>query len=87
MDFPGGSVAKNPLANAGDTDSIPGLGRSYMLQRNWARKPQLWSQHPRTQEPRLLKAVCSRACAAQTEKPPQWEAHAAQLESSPIRHN
>ena len=30
--FPGGSVTKNPPANAGDTGSIPGLGRSYMLQ-------------------------------------------------------
>ena len=26
--FPGGSVVKNPSANAGDTGSIPGLGRS-----------------------------------------------------------
>ena len=26
--FPGGSVVKNPPANAGDTDSIPGTGRS-----------------------------------------------------------
>ena len=26
--FPGGSVAKNPPANAGDVDLIPGLGRS-----------------------------------------------------------
>ena len=26
-DFPGGSVAKNPPANAGDTGLIPGLGR------------------------------------------------------------
>ena len=26
--FPGGSVVKNLLANAGDVDSIPGLGRS-----------------------------------------------------------
>ena len=26
--FPGGSVVKNPPANAGDTDSIPGSGRS-----------------------------------------------------------
>ena len=26
--FPGGSVIKNPPANAGDADSIPGLGRS-----------------------------------------------------------
>ena len=28
MDFPGGSVVKNPLANARDTDLIPDLGRS-----------------------------------------------------------
>ena len=28
MSFPGGSVMKNPPANAGDTGSIPGLGRS-----------------------------------------------------------
>ena len=26
--FPGGSVVKNPLANAGDVDLFPGLGRS-----------------------------------------------------------
>ena len=27
--FPGGSVAKNPSANAEDEDLIPGLGRSF----------------------------------------------------------
>ena len=30
MDFPGGPVVKN----AGDTGSIPGLGRSHMLRSN-----------------------------------------------------
>ena len=30
--FPGGSVVKNPPANAGDTGLIPGPGRSHMLQ-------------------------------------------------------
>ena len=29
--FPGGVVVKNPPANAGDTGSSPGLGRSHML--------------------------------------------------------
>ena len=29
--FPGGSVVKNPPANAGDTGLIPGPGRFYML--------------------------------------------------------
>ena len=33
-DFPGGSVVKNPPANAGDTGSIPGPGRSHMPQSN-----------------------------------------------------
>ena len=28
MGFPGGSVVKNPPANAGDVGSIPGSGRS-----------------------------------------------------------
>ena len=28
MGFPGGSVVKNPPANAGDVGLIPGLGRS-----------------------------------------------------------
>ena len=28
--FPGGAVVKNPPANAGDTGSSPGLGRSHM---------------------------------------------------------
>ena len=29
-DFLGGAVVKNPPANAGDTGSSPGLGRSHM---------------------------------------------------------
>ena len=33
-DFPGGAVVKNPPANAGDTGSIPGPGRSHMPQSN-----------------------------------------------------
>ena len=37
--FPGGSVVKNPPANAGDTGLIPSLGRTHMLQSNGA--PQL----------------------------------------------
>ena len=33
-DFPSGAVVKNPPANAGDTGSSPGLGRSHMLRSN-----------------------------------------------------
>ena len=32
--FPGGTVVKNPPANAGGTGSSPGLGRSHMPQSN-----------------------------------------------------
>ena len=32
--FPDGAVVKDPPANAGDTSSIPGLGRSHMPQSN-----------------------------------------------------
>ena len=39
--FPGGAVVGNPLANAGDMGSSPGLGRSHMLRSGWARVPQL----------------------------------------------
>ena len=55
-DFPGGAVDKNPPANAGDTGSIPGPGRSHMLQGNYGRAPQLLNPH-------------SRACGATTNKP------------------
>ena len=33
-DFPGGAVVKNPSANAGDTGSSPGPGRSHTPQSN-----------------------------------------------------
>ena len=32
--FPGGTVVENPPANAGDTGSSPGPGRSHMLWSN-----------------------------------------------------
>ena len=41
--FPGGAVVENLPANAGDTGSSPGLGRSHMLWSNWGREPQLLS--------------------------------------------
>ena len=33
-DFPGGTVVKNPPANAGDMGLSPGPGRSHMLRSN-----------------------------------------------------
>ena len=46
----GGSVVKNPPANAGDMGLTPGLGRSHILQSNWAYVPQLLSLSSRAQE-------------------------------------
>ena len=41
--FPGGAVVENLPANAGDTGSSPGLGRSHMSRSKWAHEPQLLS--------------------------------------------
>ncbi|XP_073655683.1 cytoplasmic tyrosine-protein kinase BMX isoform X2 [Tursiops truncatus] len=37
--FPGGAVVESPPADAGDTGSCPGPGRSHMLRSSWAREP------------------------------------------------
>ena len=41
--FPGGAVVGSLPANAGDTGSSPGLGRSRMPRSGWAREPRLLS--------------------------------------------
>ena len=41
--FPGGAAVESLPANAGDTGSSPGLGRSHMPRSDWAREPQLLS--------------------------------------------
>ena len=38
-------MVENLPANAGNTGSSPGLGRSHMPWSNWAREPQLLSLH------------------------------------------
>ena len=38
-------MVENLPANAGDTGSSPGLGRSHMPQSNWAHESQLLSLH------------------------------------------
>ena len=52
--FPGGAVVENLPANAGDTGSSPGLGRSHMPQSNWGCEPQLLSLCSGAREPQLL---------------------------------
>ena len=41
--FPGGTVVKNPPANAGDTGSSHGPGRSHRLWSNWAHVDNYWA--------------------------------------------
>ena len=71
-------MVKNLPANAGDTGSIPGLGRSHMPRSNEAREPQLRSLHSRAHKAQLLslratttEARVPRARALQQERPPQ----------------
>ena len=57
---PGGAVVESLPANAADTGSSPGLGRSHMPQSNWAREPQLlslrvWSPCSATREAKIVR--------------------------------
>ena len=47
-------MVKNPPANAGDTGSSPGPGRSHMPRNNKAHAPQLLSLCSVAREPQLL---------------------------------
>ncbi|KAJ8789498.1 hypothetical protein J1605_022025 [Eschrichtius robustus] len=60
--FPGGAVVENMPANAGDTGSSPGLGRSHMPWSSWAREPQLLSLR--------VWSLCSATREATTISPP-----------------
>ena len=57
MGFPGGSAVKNLPANARDMGSIPGPGRTHMLQGNYTRAPQLLNLCSRAWKPQLLKPL------------------------------
>ena len=53
-------MVKNPPANAGNTGSIPGLGRSHMPRSGWAQEPQLlslrvWSLCSATREAAIVR--------------------------------
>ena len=58
--FPDGAVVENLPANAGDTGSSPGLGRSHMPRSGWAHEPQLlslrvWSLCSATREAAMVR--------------------------------
>ena len=55
-------MVENLPANAGDTGSSHGLGRSHMPQSNWAREPQLlslqvWSLCSATREAAIVRGL------------------------------
>ena len=77
MGFPGGAVVENLPADAGDTGSSPGLGRSHMPRSNYAHEPQLlilrvWSLCSATGEATTVRgprtALKSGPCLPQLEK-------------------
>ena len=70
-------MVENLPADAGDTGSSPGLGRSHVPRNNWAREPQLlslrvWSLCSATREAVIVRgprtAMKSGPCSPQLEK-------------------
>ena len=55
LGFLGDTVVESPPANAGDTGSSPGPGRSHMPRSNGAHAPQLLSLRSGARGPQLLK--------------------------------
>ena len=75
-------MVKNSAANAGDTSSIPGPGRSHLPQSNEACEPELLSLCSGAREQQLLKPARPRARAPQQQNTLQREAWAPKLERS-----
>ena len=63
LGFPGGAVVESLPANAGDTGSCPGLGRSHMPQSGWSREP--WPLSLR------VRSLCSTTGEATTMRDPR----------------
>ena len=79
--FPGGAVVESLPANAGDTGSSPGLGRSHMPWSNWVRESQLlslrvWSLCSATREAAIVRGP--RVVMRSGPHPPQLEKALAQ---------
>ena len=72
-------MVENLPANAGDTGSSPGLGRSHMLRSNWARAT--------TTEPARLEPVLRKKRGHDSERPAyrdeEWPPRATTKESPP----
>ena len=75
-------MVENLPANAGETGSSPGLGRSHMPRSNWAREPQLLSLR--------IWSLCSATREATIVRGPRTAMksgpHSPQLEKAPHRN-
>ena len=67
LDFPGGTVVKNPPANAEDTGSSPGPGRSHMSRSHYAHAPQLLSLPSGARVPQYQSLHAQSPCSATRE--------------------
>ena len=88
--FPGGAVVESLPANAGDTGSSPGLGRSHMPRSNWVREPQLlslrvWSLCSTTREAAIVRGP--RTAMKSGPRSPQLEKALAQKQRPNIAIN
>ena len=93
-DFPGGTVDKNPPANAGDLGLIPGARRFYVLRSNYAHAPQLLRPPLSSPWTVTTEPVCHSYWSPSTwslhcaqEKPRRPEAHALQWWVAPTLRN
>ena len=83
---PHGSVIKNPPADAGDTCSIPGLGRFQLPQSN-KRVQHIYWAHALDPGAATAEACLPKSLSSATQRPAQWEARTLQLESNPALCN
>ena len=82
LDFPGGTVDKNPPVDVEHMGSIPSLGRFHMPGGNAAHEPQLLSPHVAT-----IEAHAPRACAWPQGKLLHQEARTPQQTVTPAHYN
>ena len=90
--FPGGTVVKNPPANAGDTALVredPTCRRAAksMHHNYWTCALEPASHNYSARVLQLLKPTCLEPMLHSKEKPLQREAHAPQQRVAPARHN
>ena len=79
-------MVENLPANAGDTGSSPGLGRSHMPRNSWAREPQLlslrvWTLCPATGGAAIVKGPRTAMKSGPPHRDEEWPPLAATRES------